>query len=94
MYVWSCVYGTTSVVSAVACLNAAAQDVMGQEIPSRLVNSKSEFTHWYSSFLMYYIRGETYFYRRKKERNLTTFTNIFLHIMLLKLLFSLTDLAG
>jgi hypothetical protein len=31
---WSCEYGTTSVDSAVACLNAAVQDAMEHAIPS------------------------------------------------------------
>jgi hypothetical protein len=53
---WSCVYGTTSVDSAVACLNAAVQDAMEHANPRGVMKANSKFPHWYSSFLRYYIR--------------------------------------
>jgi hypothetical protein len=42
---WSCVYGTTSIDSAVACLNAAVQDAMEHAIPRRFTNANSKFPH-------------------------------------------------
>jgi hypothetical protein len=45
-YDWSRVYGTTSVDSAVANLNAAAvEDAKEQAIPIGIINSKSKFPH-------------------------------------------------
>jgi hypothetical protein len=60
-FVRSGVYGTTSVDSAVACLNAAVQDAMEHEIPCGVINANSKFPHWYSSTLKYYIRKKNYF---------------------------------
>jgi hypothetical protein len=64
---WSCVYGTTSVDSAVACLNAAVQDAMEHAIPRGVTNANSKFTHWYSSTLKHYIGKNNYFYSRLKK---------------------------
>jgi hypothetical protein len=47
----SCVYVTTSVDSAVACLNAAVQDAMEHTIPRGVTNANSKFPHWYSNTL-------------------------------------------
>jgi hypothetical protein len=58
---WSCVYGTTSVVSAVGCLNASVQDAMEHGIPRDIIKTKSKFSHWYSSSLKYYIRKKIIF---------------------------------
>jgi hypothetical protein len=46
---WSGVHDTTSVDSAVACLNAAVQDAIEQAIPRGIINNNSKFPHWYSS---------------------------------------------
>jgi hypothetical protein len=78
---WSCVYGTTSVDSAVACLNAAVQDAMEHAIPRGIINTNSKFLHWYSSSLKNFIRRKNYFYRRFKKRNPTAFTKNFLSIV-------------
>ncbi|PNF20040.1 hypothetical protein B7P43_G05817 [Cryptotermes secundus] len=67
-YDWSCVYGTTSVDSAVAGLNAAVQDAMEHAIPRGIINTRMKFPHWYSSSLKYYIRKKNYFYRRFKKK--------------------------
>jgi hypothetical protein len=40
---WSCVYGTSSVDTAVACLNALVPEVMEQAIPHGIINSESKF---------------------------------------------------
>jgi hypothetical protein len=68
---WSCVYGTTPVDSAVACLNAAVEDAMEQAIPRGVINSNSKFPHWYSLSLRYYITKKNYFYRcfKKKKKS-------------------------
>jgi hypothetical protein len=92
---WSCVYGSTSVDSAVASLNAAAQDAMEQTIACGIINTNSKFPHWYSSSLRYYIREKNYFYRRSNKINPTVFTTVFLSIVnYLTLLLSLTNLYG
>jgi hypothetical protein len=61
------VYGTTSVASAVACLNAAVQGAMEHAIPRGVTNANSKFPHWYSNTLKYYIGKKSYFYRLKKK---------------------------
>jgi hypothetical protein len=61
-------YGTTSVVSAVCCLNAAIKDAMEQAIPRGIIKTNPKFPHWYSSSLKYYIRKKNYFYRRLKKK--------------------------
>jgi hypothetical protein len=48
------VYGTVSVDSAASSLDAAVQDTMEQAIPRGVINYKSKFLLWYSSFLSYY----------------------------------------
>jgi hypothetical protein len=60
---WFCVYGTTSVDSAVPCLNDAVQDATEHAIPRGVIHDNSKFPHWYSSTLKYYIRKNNYFYR-------------------------------
>jgi hypothetical protein len=50
------VYGTTTVDSAVACLNAAVQDAMEHAIPRGIINSYSKLAHWYYSSIKYYIK--------------------------------------
>jgi hypothetical protein len=67
---WSCVYGTTSVDSAVACLNAAVQDAMEHAIPRGVTNANSKFPNWYSNTLKYYIGKNNYFYRRLKKKEI------------------------
>jgi hypothetical protein len=62
-YDWVCVHGTTSVVSAVASLNAAAQVAMEQAIPRGIINSKLKFSHNPLSY-SYYIRRFKKFDRR------------------------------
>jgi hypothetical protein len=57
---WSCVYGTTSVDSAVACLNAAVEDAMEHAIFRGIIKSNSKFSHWYSSSLKYYKEKELF----------------------------------
>jgi hypothetical protein len=75
------VYGTTSVDTAVACLNAAVQNAMEHAIPRGIINANSKFPHWYSSALKYYIRKKNYFYRRFQKINQTGFTQNFLSIV-------------
>jgi hypothetical protein len=48
---WSCVYGTTPVDSAVACLSAAVQYAMEHAILRGISNANSKFPHWYSNTL-------------------------------------------
>jgi hypothetical protein len=43
---WSCVYGTSSVDSAVVCLNAVVQDALERAIPRGVLNSHLKFPHW------------------------------------------------
>jgi hypothetical protein len=51
----SCVYGTFSVDSAVACLNAVVQDALERAIPRGVRNPHLDFRHWYSTSLRSYI---------------------------------------
>jgi hypothetical protein len=71
---WSCVYGTTSVDSIVASLNAAVQDAMEYAIPRGVINTNSKFPHWYSNSLRYYISKKNYFTDAIKEGKLTLST--------------------
>jgi hypothetical protein len=88
------VYGTTSVDSAVACLNAAVQDAMKHAITRGVINANSKVPHWSSSTLKYYIRKNNFTDVLKKIK-MTLFTNNFLSIVSqLRLLLSLTDLDG
>jgi hypothetical protein len=74
-FVWSCVYGTTSVDSAVSCFSAVVQDAMEHEIPRGIINTNLKLSHWYSSSLSYYIRKKNYFTdvpkKKKKEIRLS-----------------------
>jgi hypothetical protein len=62
------VYGTTSVESAVACLNAAVQDAMEHAIPRGFTNANSKFPHWYSSTLKYNIGKKKLFFTDVKKK--------------------------
>jgi hypothetical protein len=75
-YDWSCVYGASSVDSAVASLSAAVQDAMDQAVPRGYV-AKSKFPHWFSSSLKYCIRKKNYFYRRFKKHKYASIYNNF-----------------
>jgi hypothetical protein len=74
---WSCAYGTTSVDSAVACLNDVVLDAIEQEIPRGIINSASKFPHWYSIQLRHYIRKKNYFYIRFKKEIRLSLSEIF-----------------
>jgi hypothetical protein len=65
---WSCVYGTSSVDSAVDCLNAVVQGAMELAIPRGVIKSNSKFPHWYSNSLRSYIKKKNYYYRRFKTK--------------------------
>jgi hypothetical protein len=79
------VYDTTSVDAAVASLNAVVQDAMEQAIPRGIIKSKSEFPHWYSGSLRYYIKKKNYFYRRfKKEKTDSLYQNFSFYRKLVK----------
>jgi hypothetical protein len=67
---WSCLYGNTSVDSAVACLSVAVQDAMEHAIPRGVTNANLKFPHWFSSTLKYYIGKNNYFYRRLKRKEI------------------------
>jgi hypothetical protein len=72
---WPCVYGTSSVDSAVACLIAVVQDALEHAIPRGVINSHLKFPHWYSTSLRFYIKKNNCCYRRlKKKRKPTVFT--------------------
>jgi hypothetical protein len=51
IYDWFCIYGTSSVDSAVASLNAALQDAMEQATPPDIINSEVEIPPLVFSFL-------------------------------------------
>jgi hypothetical protein len=60
---WSCMYGTSSVDSAVTCLNAVVQDALERAIPRGVINSHLKFPHLYSTSLRSYIKKKNYYYR-------------------------------
>jgi hypothetical protein len=70
----SCVYGTFSVDSAVACLNAVVQDALERAIPRGVINSHLKFPHWYFTSLRSYIKKQNYYYKHFKKRKPTVFT--------------------
>jgi hypothetical protein len=83
-YAWSCVYGASSVNSAVTSLSVAVQDAMDQAVPCGYV-AKSKFPQWFSSSLKYYIRKKNYFYRRfKKHKYASLYDNFSFYRKLIK----------
>jgi hypothetical protein len=61
-------YSITSVDDVVASLKAVVLNTMDQAIPRGLI-TKSEFPHWFSSDLRYYIWKKDYYYRRFKRNS-------------------------
>jgi hypothetical protein len=65
---WSCVYGTSSVDSAITCLNAVVQDALECAIPRSVINSHLKFPHWYSTSQRTYIKKKNYYCGRLKKK--------------------------
>jgi hypothetical protein len=64
---WSCAYGTSSVDTAVTCLNAGVQDALECAISRGVINTHLKFPHWYSTSQRTYIKKKNYYCRRLKK---------------------------